>query len=516
MVAWLKALLFLAGGVTAATGAAYVTGMLDPWLGRTPPVVASVPQTPDQTNVDPETDKPAASEDVPLPDDPATTQKTDRLTAPGFDIVRAEPDGSVLVAGKAPADATVELLSGEKVLGSAKADASGDFVIVLDDRLPAGDYTLSLRATTPNNEVTQSTETAIVAIPEAGSDQVLVMVEEPGAPAQLLNVPEAAEATAEESAKQEEVAVVADEPAQEGAPEQAVEEDQPAQQEEVAAASEPAVEQQPAVADEASTEAPSDVEPEQVASAPQEQPAEEVSQPATIPNVAVEAVEIEGDTIFVAGRADAGSTIRVYADSIVLGDAVASAAGRFLVEAKRDLPVGNYLIRADLLSADGSVLARAAVPFEREAGENISAVAVAAADEGQAAGTRQDAQVEGANVSDQSSLATTQSQDVGKQDVAAAPVEEGQSATGAPLQRVDGSVIIRRGDNLWRISRRVYGKGVRYSAIYLANQNQIQDPNRIWPGQVFTVPSETAEGEAADLGAIAEQVVTPDGEKVAR
>src|SRR5690606_36962023 len=112
-------------------------------------------------------------------------------------------------------------------------------------------------------------------------------------------------------------------------------------------------------------------------------PAEEVSQPATIPNVAVEAVEIEGDTIFVAGRADAGSTIRVYADSIVLGDAVASAAGRFLVEAKRDLPVGNYLIRADLLSADGSVLARAAVPFEREAGENISAVAVAAADEGQ-------------------------------------------------------------------------------------------------------------------------------------
>ena len=63
------------------------------------------------------------------------------------------------------------------------------------------------------------------------------------------------------------------------------------------------------------------------------------------------------------------------------------------------------------------------------------------------------------------------------------------------LQAVDGAVIIRRGDTLWRISKRVYGRGVRYSTIYLANQEQIRDPDRIWPGQVFSVPDKSKEGE---------------------
>jgi nucleoid-associated protein YgaU len=55
------------------------------------------------------------------------------------------------------------------------------------------------------------------------------------------------------------------------------------------------------------------------------------------------------------------------------------------------------------------------------------------------------------------------------------------------------SVIIRRGDNLWRISRRMLGKGVRYTTIYEANRDQIQDPSLIYPGQVFKVPG--ADGE---------------------
>jgi nucleoid-associated protein YgaU len=49
-------------------------------------------------------------------------------------------------------------------------------------------------------------------------------------------------------------------------------------------------------------------------------------------------------------------------------------------------------------------------------------------------------------------------------------------------------VIIRRGDTLWQISRRVYGKGVRYTTIYLANEDQIANPDRIMPGQIFGVP----------------------------
>ena len=80
--------------------------------------------------------------------------------------------------------------------------------------------------------------------------------------------------------------------------------------------------------------------------------------------------------------------------------------------------------------------------------------------------------------------------------LAAAPPPE---TTAPKLQKVQGAVIIRRGDSLWRISRRVYGRGMRYSTIYLANQEQISDPDRIWPGQVFRVPDKTKEGETADM-----------------
>jgi nucleoid-associated protein YgaU len=59
-------------------------------------------------------------------------------------------------------------------------------------------------------------------------------------------------------------------------------------------------------------------------------------------------------------------------------------------------------------------------------------------------------------------------------------------------------VIIRRGDNLWRIARRNYGRGIKYKAIYAANQHQIRNPHRIYPGQVFVVPTRDRGWEATD------------------
>ena len=50
------------------------------------------------------------------------------------------------------------------------------------------------------------------------------------------------------------------------------------------------------------------------------------------------------------------------------------------------------------------------------------------------------------------------------------------------------TTIVSRGDNLWSISRRIYGQGVRYTEIYGANQEQIRDPKLIYPGQAFVLP----------------------------
>ncbi|TIT70124.1 MAG: LysM peptidoglycan-binding domain-containing protein, partial [Mesorhizobium sp.] len=91
---------------------------------------------------------------------------------------------------------------------------------------------------------------------------------------------------------------------------------------------------------------------------------------------------------------------------------------------------------------------------------------------------------------------------------AATPPSDVPEVVSPKLEHADGAVVIRRNDTLWRISRRVYGHGVRYSTIYLANQDQIRNPNRIWPGQVFKVPEKSKEGEAADLKAMGEQATT--------
>lgn len=51
---------------------------------------------------------------------------------------------------------------------------------------------------------------------------------------------------------------------------------------------------------------------------------------------------------------------------------------------------------------------------------------------------------------------------------------------GTSTMTQNGSYIVKRGDTLWRISRR-YGVTVRY----LANKNGIRNPNLIYPGQVI-------------------------------
>lgn len=495
MARWLRVLLFLLGLVIAAGGTAYFTGLLDSWLGTRTAEIAVEPDAP----VSPPAQEQAAEKDIEAEAEEASTEpvqdnhdaasaKQGRLVPPSFDLLRVEPDGSVLVAGKAGSKALIELLAGETVLGSATAGEEGDFVIVLDEELAAGDYQLTLRTTVPGEEPVLSEATAIVSIPQTADGQVLAMVEEPGAPAQLITVPKAEPETSAESAN------IAQE--QSGDEVAVAGEQEPAVADEVDAGE---VEQdKPEVGPEADPEADvageDDSADEAVIAEAKEEETKAPVAPQEVPaaTVVVEAVEIEGDTIFVAGSATPGHAVRVYADAKLLGESLVSEGSRFLVEEKRELAVGNYLIRADLIDKSGNVVARATVPFEREPGEAIAAVAAPASDAPQVV------------VEDKQAPTIQEPADAAPQVDAAPPAE-----TAAPLQRADGSVIIRRGDSLWRISRRVYGHGIRYSTIYLANQDQISNPDRIWPGQVFALPGQTPEGEQADLDAIGDQAVEP-------
>ena len=58
-------------------------------------------------------------------------------------------------------------------------------------------------------------------------------------------------------------------------------------------------------------------------------------------------------------------------------------------------------------------------------------------------------------------------------------------ASSSPAQ--NSQIVVVKGDNLWRISRKLLGEGVRYTEIYEANKSQIKDPNLIYPEQKFFV-----------------------------
>ena len=54
----------------------------------------------------------------------------------------------------------------------------------------------------------------------------------------------------------------------------------------------------------------------------------------------------------------------------------------------------------------------------------------------------------------------------------------------------DGSdmLVIHKGDALWRIAYRAYGQGVRYVDIFKRNNNRINNPDLIYPNQIFAIP----------------------------
>ncbi|WP_127597048.1 LysM peptidoglycan-binding domain-containing protein [Nitratireductor alexandrii] len=573
----LKALLFLTGVSAAAVSTAYISGAFDGFLKEPPAMVAALPDDGAAAKADRTANRNGPAKDAPsaglVVEGEAQTPENKDILPPSFDLVRVEPDGSVVFAGKAAPEASVEIIAGSRVIAKATASLEGDFAVILDDPLEPGNYQIVLRSTTPDNVVATSVETAVVAIPETESGQVLALVEEPGKPSKLITVPEGTatedateggkatdlvapdppvqdptraeeeiaseqpapevrtDAPADADAQNERAATQADEtPAENDGTEPA---DPPATADRPDAAAEEPV--AVAAADRAS-EMAEDVEAADPAEAAVALPADEKPAPAektadkAAPQVRVEAVEIEGRQVFVAGTGAPGLIVRVYANAILLGETEVSASGRFLIETERDLPVGDYIVRADLLDDGGrKVVARAAVPFQREPGEAVAAVAplpseaenpaeTARAEEApvvdepdDAPAQRPQATAETVAPAANGETAADQDGDAGEAVVAAhtEPAAPAVEEVLAPkLQSVQSAVIIRRGDTLWRISRRVYGRGVRYSTIYLANEDQIEDPDRIWPGQVFRVPDTSDDGEEADMQALEDQMTT--------
>jgi nucleoid-associated protein YgaU len=133
--------------------------------------------------------------------------------------------------------------------------------------------------------------------------------------------------------------------------------------------------------------------------------------------------------VVIGGRAAPGKEVRAYLDNGLMGMTRADSSGRWHITPDKPVLPGLHTLRIDEVDDAGKVLARVESPFSR-----------------------------------------------------AEPLSIGAG---------DQVVVVQPGNNLWLIATRTYGSGPRYTVIYQANKSQIANPDLIYPGQVFKLPTAT-------------------------
>ena len=112
----------------------------------------------------------------PVPSAPPTTEATSRPTVaqsgglPAFDVVRINPSGDTVIAGRAEPGAAVILRDSGSLLGQIVADSRGEWVFVPETPLQPGAHRLNLEMRVGDSAATRSGEDVLVVVPKAGED----------------------------------------------------------------------------------------------------------------------------------------------------------------------------------------------------------------------------------------------------------------------------------------------------------------------------------------------------------
>lgn len=297
---------------------------------------------------------------------------TNSWVTPAFDLLRVEPDGSTVIAGRGQPNTKLEIKNGETVVATADIGPSGDFAAVFDQPLAAGDYQLTLNTKDDKGATKTSEEVATVSVPKDTAGELLAMVSKPGEASRLITVPETTEKAAADTTAAAEKTL--DQPAGETATatdtettalEKPATETAKATDEGTAASGETATAS--ATTNDAATESAATAEGAASAA---------TTETASKAQARVSAVELEGERMFIAGTAKPGALVRIYADDKLVGEAKADDAGRYVADGTIDLSIGRHTVRADVMSPDGAkVEFRASVPFDRPEGEQVAVVA---------------------------------------------------------------------------------------------------------------------------------------------
>jgi hypothetical protein len=327
------------------------------------------------------------------------------------------------------------------------ANDEGAFVVVPDEPLPAGSGALTIEATAKGEAAPTVSEEAVAVVVAAAADrEAVVAIVSPDQPTKVLQntAPAPEEPTAVAAAKPDDGAGAVTEAAPQTAPD-------------TSSGAAPAPETLP----EAEIAPPAEKQDKEAEPAPAAVPAPR--------QVSLDAVDYDdaGNIVFT-GRGEPGHSARIYVDNSHAGDALIAADGRWEFAASAGIAAGVHALRVDGIDGSGRVVHRVEVPFFREETSKV------------AAATPQEA----APAQDGAAPAAT---------TAAASSEPAE-----PPPPREGRVVIQPGNNLWRISRVLYGTGTKFTVLFEANREQIKDPDMIYPGQVFKTPDVVPNMETID------------------
>ena len=286
-------------------------------------------------------------EETPEPEPPAAV-------APSFDVVRVEPDGNTLIAGRAEPGSTVSVEIDGETVGSAVADGQGGFVAMLDVGNSQDARAVTLRAQDAAGAETESDQIVVLA------PQPRMAPEEEAEPAETV-----AEAPVEAAVAPATEAV--DEPASEEVASAApLIEDAPAPVVEDAAPSPEA---------EASPEAPTvllaDGDGVRVLQAPG---------PQVTDTVVIDAITYDQTgEVELSGRGAGDGFVRVYIDNAPIEVSEVGEDGQWRADLP-DIDTGVYTLRVDEVDASGQVTSRVETPFQREDASDIQALGIQGAD----------------------------------------------------------------------------------------------------------------------------------------
>lgn len=280
-----------------------------------------------------------------------------------IDLAQVRPDGNAVFAGKATPHAEVTVFEGDVVLGRTKADENGEWVIIPEAALGAGEHLVSVGAVSEDGTASVADITMAIKVGETSEDRPLVALlpqTETDMP-KLLQSPDDRPATPVGLAKSGSGAATPED----GAP--------------------------------------------------------------LVPSIAPRSLSWEAaGELVVAGVSRGGLRVDAMADGQPFGVGETLQDGGWQIAGKVDMTRPSRVMQFTLRDANDAAIATYELPV----------------------------------------------------------------ATRDLSQGLDGSrmVIVQRGDALWRIAYSSYGEGIRYVDIVRRNASAIDNPDLIFPNQIFALP----------------------------